>query len=85
MTEFGKGPLLTVSELGAMGYRMVLYPLTAFRSAMKAALETLVLLRDEGHQRDALARMLTRSELYDLLEYARYEERDRSYFQRQSG
>ena len=79
MTEFGKGPLLTVSELGQMGYKMVLYPLTAFRAAMKASLETLVLIRDEGHQRDALARMLTRAELYDLLDYAAYEERDRAY------
>jgi methylisocitrate lyase len=81
MTEFGKGPLLTVGELSQMGYKMVLYPLTAFRAAMKAALETLVLLRDEGHQRDALPRMLTRAELYDLLEYAGFEERDRKYFE----
>jgi methylisocitrate lyase len=80
MTEFGKGPLLTVSELGAMGYRMVLYPLTAFRSAMKAAEETLRLLKDAGHQRDALPRMMTRAELYDLLGYTGYEERDRRYF-----
>lgn len=81
MTEFGKGPLLTISELGAMGYKMVLYPLTAFRSAMRAAAETLTLLRDAGHQRDALPRMLTRAELYDLLGYTGYEERDRSYFE----
>lgn len=79
MTEFGKGPLLTVNELSSMGYKMVLYPLTAFRSAMKAALETLVLLRDEGHQRDALPRMMTRAELYDLLGYSDFESRDRGY------
>jgi methylisocitrate lyase len=81
MTEFGKGPLLTNNELGAMGYKMILYPLTAFRSAMRAAAETLVLLRDEGHQRDALPRMLTRAELYDLLGYSAYDERDRNYAQ----
>lgn len=80
MTEFGKGPLLTVSELGAIGYAMVLYPLTAFRAAMKAAEETLRTLRDAGHQRDVVPRMLTRAELYDLLGYAGYEERDRAYF-----
>src|SRR5262249_25768667 len=80
MTEFGKGPLLTVSELGAMGYQMVLYPLTAFRSAMKAAEETLRLLKDAGHQRTALPQMMTRAELYDLLGYTGYEERDRAYF-----
>jgi methylisocitrate lyase len=59
---------------------MVLYPLTAFRSAMKAAIETLSLLRDDGHQRDAVPRMLTRAELYDLLGYSGYEARDRKYF-----
>jgi methylisocitrate lyase len=80
MTEFGKGPLLTVTELGQMGYQMVLYPLTAFRSAMRAAVETLVSLRDHGHQRDALSNMLTRAELYDLLGYTEYEKRDRQYF-----
>jgi methylisocitrate lyase len=79
MTEFGKGPLLTVSELGAMGYKMILYPLTAFRAAMRAAAETLSLLHAAGHQRDALPRMMTREELYDLLGYADYEERDRGY------
>jgi len=79
MTEFGKGPLLSLSELGAMGYKMVLYPLTAFRSAMKTAAETLTQLRDAGHQRDALPRMMTRAELYDLLDYAAFEERDRAY------
>ncbi|HKB02017.1 MAG TPA: methylisocitrate lyase [Gemmataceae bacterium] len=80
MTEFGKGPLLTVAELGSMGYKMVLYPLTAFRAAMRAAAETLVLLRDQGHQRDALPRMMTRAELYELLGYTGYEQRDRGYF-----
>jgi methylisocitrate lyase len=82
MTEFGKSPLLTVSELGALGYKMVLYPLTAFRAAMKAAEETLRTLRDVGHQRDAIPKMLTRAELYDLLGYTGYEERDRAYFGR---
>jgi len=79
MTEFGKGPLLSVSELGAMGYKLVLFPLTAFRAAMRAAAETLALLHSAGHQRDALPRMMTRAELYDLIGYTGYEERDRAY------
>lgn len=80
MTEFGKGPLLTLNELSTLGYKIVLYPLTAFRAAMKAAEETLRQLQKSGHQRDSLSRMLTRAELYDLLEYSGYEERDRAYF-----
>jgi methylisocitrate lyase len=80
MTEFGKSPNFDFAELAALGYRMVLYPLTAFRTAMKAAEETLKAVRDQGHQRDVLAKMLTRKELYELLDYTGYEERDRKYF-----
>src|SRR4051812_26558686 len=35
MTEFGKSPLLTLSELSDLGYRMVIFPMSAFRVAMK--------------------------------------------------
>lgn len=80
MTEFGKSPLLDFSMLAAMGYRIVIYPLTAFRLALAAAREALQTLRSEGHQRSLLSRMMTRQELYDLLGYRDYEERDRQYF-----
>ena len=80
MTEFGKGPLLDAAELGKLGYAMVLYPLTAFRSAMKAAEETLRAVKEAGHQRDRVPTMLTRAELYDHLGYTGYEARDRAYF-----
>jgi methylisocitrate lyase len=80
MTEFGKSPLLTTAELGSMGYKLILYPLTAFRAAMKAAADTLAELHTIGHQNDALPRMMTRAELYDLLGYKGYEDRDRAYF-----
>jgi methylisocitrate lyase len=79
-TEFGKSPNLDVATWGRLGYRMVLFPLTAFRSAMKAAQETLADIAAKGHQRDRLPSMLTRAELYDLLNYADYEARDRAYF-----
>jgi methylisocitrate lyase len=80
MTEFGRGPLLTLDELGDLGYRAALYPLTAFRAAMKAAEEVLIHLRDRRTQRDLLGRMQTRAELYELLGYADWEARDRAYF-----
>jgi methylisocitrate lyase len=80
MTEFGRSPTLTAAELGAMGYRMILYPLTAFRVALHAVQETLTELLSHGHQRDRIPQMLTRAELYNLLGYADYEARDREYF-----
>src|SRR5262249_29769760 len=69
MTEFGKSPLLDFDDLAGMGYRMVLYPVTTLRSALKSSRETLLAIRDQGHQRDRLSEMLTRAELYQLLDY----------------
>jgi methylisocitrate lyase len=80
MTEFGKSPNLDVATLSSLGYRMVLFPLTAFRTAMRAALDTLTELKQSGHQQNALPKMLTRAELYDLLDYKGFEERDRRFF-----
>jgi methylisocitrate lyase len=79
-TEFGRSPNLDVATFGRLGYRMVLFPLTAFRAALKAAQETLADVVAKGHQRDQLPAMLTRAELYDLLDYTGYEARDRAYF-----
>jgi methylisocitrate lyase len=80
MTEFGKSPLLDFSVLADLGYRMVLYPVSTLRSALQAAKATLTAIKQQGHQRDRLADMLTRGELYDLLDYAGYEARDRAHF-----
>ena len=80
MTEFGRSPLLDLEQLGTLGYSAALYPLTAFRSAMKAAEETLIELHRSGHQRQQIDRMQTRAELYELLGYRDWEERDRAYF-----
>jgi methylisocitrate lyase len=80
MTEFGRSPNIDFDTLAGLGYRMVLYPLTAFRVALRAAEHALTTLRDQGHQRDLQGEMLTRAELYDLLGYKDYEERDKRYF-----
>jgi methylisocitrate lyase len=82
MTEFGKSPNLDVATLAGLGYRMVLFPLTAFRVAHRAAFAALAALKRDGHQESCLDQMLTRAELYDLLGYTGYEARDRAYFGR---
>ncbi|MFO0863304.1 MAG: methylisocitrate lyase [Gemmataceae bacterium] len=79
-TEFGKSPNLAVDAFASLGYRLTLFPLTAFRSALAAAQQTLEAIAMTGHQRDRIPTMLTRAQLYDLLDYQGYEERDRSFF-----
>jgi methylisocitrate lyase len=69
MTEFGRSPLLSQKDLAAMGYRIVIFPQTAFRVAMKASQQCLQDLSRRGTQKPWLDRMQTRQELYDLLDY----------------
>jgi methylisocitrate lyase len=79
MTEFGKSPLLTLDELAGLGYSAVIYPVTLLRIAMKAGEAALNLLASEGTQADILDLMQTREELYDLLDYQAFEQRDSSH------
>jgi methylisocitrate lyase len=69
MTEFGKSPLLRVEELAELGYRMIIFPQSAFRISMKATAEFLRDLKARGDQRAWLEKMQTRDELYQLLDY----------------
>jgi methylisocitrate lyase len=69
MTEFGKSPLLSFKELSDFGYRMVIFPQSAFRVAMKASDEFLRALKKAGTQKDWIDEMQTREELYQLVDY----------------
>src|SRR5438445_5624064 len=76
MTEFGKTPYLTIKEFEALGYRLVLFPITALRVATQAIEAMLEELKAFGTQRQSLDKMQTRQQLYELLRYAEYEKRD---------
>src|SRR5437588_9808480 len=69
MTEFGKSPTLTFQQLADFGYRMIIFPQSAFRVSMKASEGFLAALKKAGTQSDWLDKMQTRQELYDLLDY----------------
>jgi methylisocitrate lyase len=69
MTEFGKSPLLSFHDLMELGYRMVIFPMSAFRVAMKVSEKFLRALKKSGTQKDWIDEMQTRQELYELLDY----------------
>jgi methylisocitrate lyase len=75
ITEFGKTPLFTTTELGSVGVRLVLYPLSAFRAMSNAALAVYGALRKEGTQKNVMDLMQTRTQLYDVLGYNEYEKK----------
>jgi methylisocitrate lyase len=74
ITEFGKTPLFTVAELRSADVDIVLYPLSAFRAMNKAAELVYKTIRSEGTQKSAIEHMQTREELYQAIDYYKYEE-----------
>jgi len=75
LTEFGKTPLFTTTEMADAGVSMTLYPLSAFRAMSKAALAVYETLRADGTQAASVDAMQTRMELYDVLGYQDYEDK----------
>ncbi len=69
MTEFGKTPMLTLEQFGAMGYNIVIYPVSTLRIAMAAISAALAELQQSGTLEGQLGNMQTRQELYDLVGY----------------
>lgn len=80
MTEFGKSELFTRQQLADAGVAMVIYPVTLLRSAMGAAERVLNAIAEEGTQQREVDRMLTRSRLYELVDYEAYNRFDTGIF-----
>jgi methylisocitrate lyase len=72
MTEFGKTPYLSVEEFRQLGYKIVIFPVSTMRIAMKAVEGFLRELKSRGTQKDSLPQMQTRKELYDLIGYSQF-------------
>lgn len=73
LTEFGLTPYFSVAELAAVGVKLVLYPLSAFRAMSRAAERVYEAIRRDGTQRAVLDAMQTREELYEVLRYYDFE------------
>jgi methylisocitrate lyase len=86
MTEFGKTPYLSLSELTRLGdgYKLVIFPVTTFRVAMKAMRDALIELSKSGTQKALLDRMMTREEFYKLTDYRALEKADKATARRAS-
>jgi methylisocitrate lyase len=78
MTEFGRTPHLTAAELGALGYRMVIWPVSALRCAAKAQEKLYAAIRRDGGTHNVLDQMQTRAELYATIGYHEVEALDAS-------
>ena len=76
MTEFGRTPFFTAAEFEAMGYAMIIWPVTSIRVANKAQEELYAAIRRDDGAHRMIDRMQTRAELYATIDYAGYEALD---------
>ncbi|APF01885.1 TPA: methylisocitrate lyase [Legionella pneumophila] len=83
ITEFGVTPLFTLEELKEVGVSLALYPLSAFRAMSAAAEKVYDTIRKNGTQKDILAEMQTREELYQVLNYHFYEDKLNELFMKE--
>ena len=78
MTEFGRTPFFTAAEFEAMGYAMVIWPVSSLRVSAKASEILYAAIRRDGGTHNMTDAMQTRAELYATIDYAGYEALDRS-------
>ncbi len=76
MTEFGKTPYLSASQFAQLGYKVVLFPMTALRAMLKTADRTYAELAKKGSQKEMVNSLMTRVEVYELIDYGREESLD---------
>ena len=78
MTEFGRTPFFTAAEFEAMGYRMVIWPVSSLRVANKAQHNLFAAIKRDGGTHKMIDQMQTRAELYATIGLHDYEALDAS-------
>ena len=78
MTEFGKTPHRSLREYQDLGVKIVIWPASSLRVAMKSVEQFYLELAKKGDARDWLDRMQSRKELYELIGYKDFEKLDHS-------
>jgi len=73
LTEWGKTPLFNAKELGETGVAIALYPLSAFRAMSLVATQVYEAILSDGSQAAVISNMHTRQQVYDILDYDKYE------------
>lgn len=78
MTEFGKTPFFSADEVVEMGFKLVMWPVSALRVAARAHDALYAMIAESGGTHNALDPMQTRAELYKMIDYPGFEALDSS-------
>ena len=78
MTEFGKTPYYPAEKFADMGYKIIIYPVSSLRTALNAISDLFDEIMETGTQVKFVEDMLTRKDLYNLINYDSYVKMDES-------
>lgn len=78
MTEFGITPETSMKEWKELGFELVIYPVSALRVAAASMRDFYKSLNKNGSASEFKEQMMTRGELYEVIDYHLYEELDKT-------
>lgn len=79
MMEGGKTPLLSAEELRKIGFRLVVFPLSALFAATYAIKEVFQALKTKGITKSCMNRMVTFEEFNKLVDLPKYKQLEHKY------
>ncbi len=75
----GKTPILPLQELKEMGYKLVIYPVSAHMAAIKAMQEVLAVLKQEGTTVRYASKMVPFQEMFEVVERSKFAALEKKY------
>ena len=78
MTEFGITPETSMKEWEELGFELVIYPVSSLRVAAATMRDFYKSLLQNGSASQFKEKMMTRAELYEVIDYHQYEELDKN-------
>jgi methylisocitrate lyase len=75
----GKTPILPLQELKKMGYKMVIYPVSAHMAAIKAMQEVLAVLKQDGTTARCASRMVPFQEMFEAVGRSKFVVLEKKY------
>jgi len=79
LIEGGRTPLVSVKEAEELGFKIVIFPLTALYSAAKAMMDALTILREKGTALEYLDKLVTFPEFAKIVEIQKFREMEEKY------
>jgi methylisocitrate lyase len=75
----GKTPILSLTELKQMGYKVVVYPVSTWMATIKAIQDVLAILKEDGTTARFASRMVSFQEMFETVGRSKFVEFEKKY------